>query len=518
MSSRPCGFACVVAAVLLGSELAVGLPGQEVLTGNSPHASLGDVRPQNPGFLVQASVDRESLAYYEGDTLSIQVCTEADAFVYVLYQQADGKIFQVFPNVHQPNNRVRARRVVRIPASDDLFRWVVGRPFGKEAIVVFASDKPVETFSGGASPQRFFTTVLSRQIGRLAAELGDDARSTFAKHTVHITTYPADVAVQTRRAGRFGVFFGIRTLEFRDEFRELFPESDAVKGNCPLDQDAQAVAAVFRERGQLDDLRVYINQQATRQVFEDAITRWLPGRSRPGDTVFIHFAGMSVSLVQGGADEVYLWPYDFLAPPVLEMLMKKDQEGRLDPHLSARVRAWHAFCLRHASAQDAGRGLLSATGIPTTVLLSWLQALSGRQVVLLFNTQYGAAGFAPDQKGILEGARLSPGTFGPQLGRLKDIGQREIALLSSSPPAQTPFWLVTAGKPAVFTLGLEYAFQHTHGCLTIEKAQEEMTGLIQEFLTDSNRQRQAAGKKPVAIESVRPYLVNHCTRPVILRP
>ena len=55
------------------------------------------------------------------------------------YQQADGKLYQVFPNLRQGDNRVAARQAVQIPAHDDLFRWKIGPPFGKEIVKVIAS-------------------------------------------------------------------------------------------------------------------------------------------------------------------------------------------------------------------------------------------------------------------------------------------------------------------------------------------------------------------------------------------
>jgi hypothetical protein len=79
-------------------------------------------RNRQPAFLVRADVNRSTRDYRQGDPLSVRVAAEVDAYLYVLYQQADGRVFQIFPNVHQPDNRVPARQTVEIPGKDDAFR------------------------------------------------------------------------------------------------------------------------------------------------------------------------------------------------------------------------------------------------------------------------------------------------------------------------------------------------------------------------------------------------------------
>ena len=44
-----------------------------------------------PAFLVRAEVNHATRDYREGDALSVGVASEVDAYLYVFYQQADGK-------------------------------------------------------------------------------------------------------------------------------------------------------------------------------------------------------------------------------------------------------------------------------------------------------------------------------------------------------------------------------------------------------------------------------------------
>ena len=102
---------------------------------------------------------------------------EADAYIYVLYRQADGQVFQVFPNSQQPNNRVKARQAVQIPAADDTFRWVVVRPFGKESIKVLASKEPLADLSDPAMRAKFFNPMAAKSLKGIQLELGKPAAS-----------------------------------------------------------------------------------------------------------------------------------------------------------------------------------------------------------------------------------------------------------------------------------------------------------------------------------------------------
>ncbi len=86
---------------------------------------LEAIQQQEPSFYVRASCDHASGVYYESETLGLRVQCEIDAYVYVVYRQADGKTYQIFPNSVQSDNCVKAGVETPIPASDDLFRWEV---------------------------------------------------------------------------------------------------------------------------------------------------------------------------------------------------------------------------------------------------------------------------------------------------------------------------------------------------------------------------------------------------------
>ena len=156
---------------ILVSSFAVELRAQGPPASGAPSISEA-ARNRQPAFLVRADVNHANRDYRQGDTLSVRVASELDAYVYVLYQQADGKVFQIFPNVHQPDNRVPARQTVEIPGQDDAFRWSVGPPFGDETIKVIASQRPIAGLADPALRAGQFNAVEGKLLKGIELELG----------------------------------------------------------------------------------------------------------------------------------------------------------------------------------------------------------------------------------------------------------------------------------------------------------------------------------------------------------
>ncbi len=236
-------------------------------------------RTEQPGFLVRVSLNRASRSYREGDVLSMHVVSEKDAYVYVLYQQADDTVLQIFPNRTQPDNRVKAHEEVQIPAADDLFRWMIGPPFGREVIKVIAATKPVEHFETDPARLRRFTPVPAKQLKEVDEEIEATPPAEWTESDIEIITYPRGQSTERTGARRFGVFFGVSKYKYNTEYaasRDGKHSLDLVNAQ----NDAKRLAAILREVGRLDGVQVYVNQQATREHLEEAITEWLPAVSQ----------------------------------------------------------------------------------------------------------------------------------------------------------------------------------------------------------------------------------------------
>lgn len=92
-------------------------------------------------------------------------------------------------------------------------------------------------------------------------------------------------------------------------------------------QDARAVRDVLVDRWALRDenLRVLLDEAATRAAVEEALTMWLPQRVRPGDLVLVYYAGMGGQLADAGGDEAdgldeTLVPHDAVADATREIV------------------------------------------------------------------------------------------------------------------------------------------------------------------------------------------------------
>ncbi len=375
-----------------------------------PSGSLHSLQPEmirqnDPGFLVRADVNRASRSYRDGDTLSITVASEADAYLYVLYKQADGKVFQIFPNSVQSQNRVRARQAVQIPDSDDTFRWVIGPPFGTEYVKVIASKEPLEGMSDPAMRAKFFNPVSGRNIKGIELELGKK-KMAWAEDCCEITTYAADSSVADSGARRYGLFIGLGEYEYLRPVADVVSEgkTQRVLASYPGHRDARLLGGVLREVGHLDGSKILTNDLAARSKIEEAITRWLPSVAHPGDTAIIYFSGIAVAVpkTHGGADkepQVALACYEQLYLAHVRALAKQYQDGKLDSEGQQLLQKALQIMGSATTDEERQAALARGFGISNDLLVHWLQALAGRQIILILDAPYSSA-FSPKQVAV----------------------------------------------------------------------------------------------------------------------
>jgi hypothetical protein len=514
-----------------------------------PTAFDDSLRNREPPFLVRAEVNKTTRDYREGDAISVRVATEEDAYVYVWYQQADGKAFQIFPNKYQSNNLVPARQAVDIPAKDDPYRWQIGPPFGVERIKVLASRTPLKSLSDPALVRDRFNVVSVKQVKGVELELGPVKAPEWTDCDLEIHTYSRDQAPQPAGNHRFGVFFGVSEYLFNAEYER------AMRRRLNLDacnRDARTLAAVMREVGQLSNpVRIYTNGLATRRQMEQAITQWLPQVSRPGDTVVIFFAGHGMLLppqVSGQPDgESLLAPHDAVTPDILkELLDRRQREGRpLDETSDAQLAEWLAVY------RKAPEALLRHTFVSEGEFAHWLQRLDGRQIVVVLDC-CNSGGFAKGDKGAAADSRDPSFTFlRGQVGRLRTLGQRDCAVLTACLKQQTSQTRQERDM-GVMTHSLVDAIRESRGPLEIRQAHQECEARMKKYFEDripveidtvlnkllkekapnatpEEREKikaallatEGAKLKEIAIKLVsahQPVLYHSCTQPVYLKP
>lgn len=114
------------------------------------HALLSQALPSSSGFDVKVWLDRPGgSTYAEGDTMVVYVLANRDSFVRLVYHDANGDNFEIFPNSCDRDTFVRKNTLKVIGGADSpvLFK-VSGPPFGVERVWAYASTRPLVTLRG----------------------------------------------------------------------------------------------------------------------------------------------------------------------------------------------------------------------------------------------------------------------------------------------------------------------------------------------------------------------------------
>ena len=505
-------LAAVLVASATGAEWDLELP-----TGANPPAQRPeDIRQGNPGFLVRVDVDRATRSYRQGDTLSISVACEADAYLYVLYKQADDKVFQIFPNSSQAENKVKARQAVQIPATNDLFRWVVDAPFGKEIIKVIASREPLTDLSDPAMRAKFFNPVSVNNIKGIELELGKEPTS-WAEDTCEIITYAANKAPEQASRRRFGLFIGLGEYAFLRQVIER-PKPDGSREEVSLaytgHRDARLLGGIMREVGQLTDMKLLTNDQAGRKQVEDAITKWLPAVSRPGDTVMIFFAGRAVPVPAPDGNSMAgaaLACHNHMLAADVRTLLKKFQEGKITVGEAESLKAAARVIGNAKNDVQVEAALARGLGIPDDLFVHWLQGLAGRQVIVILDVPY--AGAFVSKSAAAGGPPTGGMAYG--LNRLQTLGQRDVVLFGACPAD----WAIVQRDPQALSLMSQCLLQclnDASGAVSVEQACEDVTKRIEKQFEIINQRLQAASQQ--AIAPYKPVLIGGTAKAVMLKP
>ena len=96
--------------------------------------------------------------YRKGERIEILLQGNRDFYARIIDITAGGDIIQLLPNAIRRDNFFKAGKVYTIPNPTDTFELIVSPPFGKDQIVVYASEAPlgdVSTQSIGQGLQRF---------------------------------------------------------------------------------------------------------------------------------------------------------------------------------------------------------------------------------------------------------------------------------------------------------------------------------------------------------------------------
>jgi len=84
--------------------------------------------------------------FLEGDLVSFYVSLDARAYLTILYQDSSGSVNVLLPNEFHSDNYFQAGLFIPIPNEQNPFQFRITAPFGREALWVLASDRPLPGF------------------------------------------------------------------------------------------------------------------------------------------------------------------------------------------------------------------------------------------------------------------------------------------------------------------------------------------------------------------------------------
>lgn len=86
--------------------------------------------------------------FQQGDVVSFLVSLDRDAYVLIIYEDAEHNLWQVIPNPHRTSGHYESGLFISVPDRNEPFEFVVSPPLGKETIWVFATEKALPELPG----------------------------------------------------------------------------------------------------------------------------------------------------------------------------------------------------------------------------------------------------------------------------------------------------------------------------------------------------------------------------------
>ena len=413
--------------------------------------------------------------FTEGECMGVRVRSERDGYLYLLYKQADGSERCLFPNKYDRDNRIHAKREVRIPTPSSRFRLRIAPPFGRELLVVLVAKKPLpaSTFGARSLTKDLFTridldTVITRGV---EVELRE-APNSWAEHSIEIATVPANHSQPPAQIAnrRLGLFIGINRYATSD-LRTLKA--------CV--NDAKMMATVMRKLGDLDGAGLLLDEEATRRNIAKAFQE-LKRKSKPGDEIFVYWSGHGGTCADTSGDEAdgedeFLVPYDVDLDNVQESVVMDDLFGRWIQDLDGR-RVVVILDACHSGGQFGRKGRGHVKTVDDDAAKETQSARSSRigSLDALLRDVVG-------QKNV--GGTGSWVFLGDEISRIKDIGQDDAAVLCSSSEEQISVERRDGKLSAMTYFLLKYVVEEGSPPVTLRSAYDYLKTEVPKYVEEN---------------------------------
>lgn len=372
-----------------------------------------EIQNANPQFSVRVAVDRKDRTYLEKEVAQVTVESSRAGYLYLIYCDAGGDAYVLFPNKFQQSNKIAANQQIVVPAENANFLLRIRPPFGTEVLKAIVTTNPIKSnllpsLTKDAVTKLDVPTLRTAIKGMTVEERpavettpATTANTTslppkqdFAEHSIKITTLPANSKRELEKPRRFAVLVGIS--QFADpKIRDL----------SVCHRDAEAMKKILLEKCgvEKENCIMLLNSDATLANVKKVLSEdGLPKLTKPGDIVFIYWSGHGGRCADEGGDEQD--GYDEYLP-LHDSTLFKMETMLLD--------------------DTFGR---------------WVQDLDGRKIVVVLDACYSAGQLAtaksidgaPDADKASEMDWMPFDFGGNELSRVKDIGQDDAAIIASS--------------------------------------------------------------------------------------
>jgi len=410
--------------------------------GQSRGAFVEEISNEHSSFAVRVDVDRSDRVYAKDDLLQVSVQSSENGYLYLLYRDAVGNVSVLFPNRFQQNNFIRAGETVPVPAPGSNFNIRIDEPFGSEMLKAVVSKKPLTYIDTTAFIGANMTPVAEGTAKNFSKSVEKETPD-WAEHQIFIQTVPSrsgssQPSPSPDGGKRFAVAIGISDYK-DDNITNL--------GVCHF--DAERILKMLTERcGVAKDNTILLpNEKATLDNVRKTIKEELPQRTKPGDTVFFFWSGHGGQTSDGKKE--FLVPYDGSNGDAEETMLMDEMFGR------------------------------------------WVQELDGRKVLIMIDACHSGGMAANAKKDQENDGDWRPLRFAfTRLALVKDIGQKDAAVIASSTAAESSF--VRREKDlSVFTYyvlqaveGASHSITHTQLTTTVKP---QVTRYIEQNFTNKQQ-------------------------------
>jgi hypothetical protein len=238
------------------------------------------------------------------------------------------------------------------------------------------------------------------------------------------------------------------------------------------------------------------------------MTQWLPSVSKPGDTVLLFFSGLAMPLRQAAgveSNESVLPLYEFVTVGILKEMLDKRTAGKLSMADKRQLEYAAQLVQRAGSAEQGVLAAVRHWAVSDSLLARWLQGLAGRQVLVILDSPYAGAFAPPDASAYAMSGAVS---------RLGSLGQQDIALLGACGGQLADVYRNPQGMSLMTELLID-SLRASPATLSMDEAHAMIAARMESRLAKINQALESVGKETL---NYKPYLVNHCKTPALLKP